>query len=62
MIKDQDRGNIKTNHNPAPGGEREELGIVIIKQIILVSRVSGSVLGLCEIRWKLSLVGIERLL
>ena len=46
----------------APGSKREELWILVIEEIILISGVGGSVLGLKVILWEQRFVWIERLL
>ena len=52
----------KKLNNPTPGGEREELWVFVIEQVVLVSGVCGSVLRLKVVLGEQRFVWVERFL
>ena len=52
----------KELNDPTTGSKGEEVWIMVIKEIVLIPGVGGSVLGLKVILWEQRFVWIERLL
>ena len=52
----------KKFHNPTSRGWREELGVVVIKEVVLVPGVGGGVLGLETVLGEQFFARVERLL